>query len=1495
MKKNLSIAGAVLVWAAASVAHGAVGDCPGVLKGELEAPLLVAALAGHVGRVYLLGTDGRIVWEQTGCGNVHRAFLSGGRLFYANGRLWRVDEPGRSAAKCIYDPTPKAHSAKFPDGEGVYGFDVLESGNLLVAENGTDFLAEVTPDGKVVRRHKGNASGANGKTDPNFHHHYRMCRATANGNWLVCCSGAGLVRQFDPVARGGRCTAVWDVGELAFDVWPRANGNILVSHLSAVSEYTCDGRLVRRLACDDLPDLNAKNLCGIQELPNGNLVVGTFQNGAPDGSRATAFEVARDGQIVWSFASTNETSMMSASLGDRQENRAVRAAREQMRVFSAAAAKRFLADMKGRKDYAYAQHAPAVEALIAQEAAVRQTLFSGRSLDPAHPETVRAVKMISDYRLAMLANPVLPDRLLCVRRHVAEPRRIHDRFIGGYEFGFTGLNAHNHMDLKRTGFTNDIVVLEGCRGGNPTYRSLYAPADGTSIVRDIDLDFDASRILFTSYRGTNNLLGVFEIVVKSPPSAALSTPSELSGPSGLSKLSREATLRGEAPLKANGQLNDLRGEARLVSPEDGRYDQHWWDACYLPNRDQIAMLGTASFQFLPCEDGNYPMCVVFRQDRATGEIRQLTYEQDSDFTPTVTHDGRIMFTRWEYSDLPHFFAREIMTMNPDGVGQLSLWGTGSYAPTFMSCARSVPGEAHLFTMFGGGHHNRSEFGRMFLVDPTLARGYPYAYDPPDRDWCAFRHQLRIPAKTFPKEKTGLVLEFPGWGKDVEGDFSDLYVENQFARGRPYFAYPYPLSKNYHLATVKTQPDSLPGIWLVDAFDNLTLVAENPDGILAEPMPFAPRPRPPIIPDRSVKDAKTCSVHIADIYNGPGLKGVPRDTVKKLRVFSYHFNYHQTGGHSATGWIDYKKDALDRIESSWDVKRILGTVDVEEDGSVCFEMPAKTPVSFQPLDAAGRAVQLMRSWTVGMPGERVSCTGCHEDNRTSIKTKRTIADEKYFKGEIQKIRPVDGDGVRPWGFDTEMWPVVQHRCAACHGDVAKAPLRKADQGGASETNACVLSGARLSMANAVEAYRALHPYVRRPGPESELPILTPMDYHASTSPLVQILARGHHGVLLDADEWRRIYEWIDLNCPYWGHWRPKQYETDRFAVACTDPIARRKELAARYGGCTDDPEAEYAAYAAKVASRPVVKMRPAKSAASAKSAKAARAIPSMTPAAACAAQLGHITEEPNITVKTVDLGNGTSLVLRRIPAGLFTMGSDKGYPDEAPARLAKVGRAFWMSETEVRNDQYHAFDSTHDSRYQDQFGKDHVIPGYIGNHRRQPVVRVSWNEAQAFCRWLAAKSGLVVRLPTETEWEWAARAGSATPLPWGTPDDDFSPYANLADRDVRWMNADGWLGGGAYVLPRVAYRIAQNYPLHDERWKDDWFTLNYVARALPNAWGLYDMHGNAAEWTASDYAPGLKTVKGGSFASRPRDATSSWRWGYAPWQKVYDVGFRVVAE
>ena len=1146
-------------------------------------------------------------------------------------------------------------------------------------------------------------------------------------------------------------------------------------------------------------------------------------------------------------------------------SRSVDRCREQMRWFSADAARRSLAHLKARKGYDDAKHAPAVEALIAREAAVRAALqapYGGvranRKGDPAVPAAAEsvtvaeAVRLVEAYRAAMLANPVLDfDEMLCIRRKLACPASA----FGGRACGFLGLNAHNHWDMDRTGYDNEIGVISNLRG-RQQFRTLYKPTD-TSVVRDLDLDFDASRILFTTYRGTNNLFGVYEIPATGAAKAVEVSPSE-------------------------------------------HLDIQWWDACYLPNKDQVVMLGTAAYQFLPCEDGNMPMAVLYRKDRKTGEVRQLTYEQDSDYTPSVTHDGRVMFTRWEYSDIPHFFSRILMTMNPDGVGQLSLWGSGSWVPTFFYNARSVPGDPHLITMFGGGHHDRAEVGRLFLVDPTLARAYPFRYDPPSREWGVVNNYLRVPAQTFPKEKTGLVQEFPGWGKDVEGDMADGYTKNQFARGKPYFSFPYPLDRNHLLATVKTSENAPMVVCLVDTFDNITILAENPDGLYCEAMPFKARPRPPVIPDRSVPGKKTCSVHIADIYKGPGLAGVPRGAVKRLRVFSYHYNYHKTGGHSTPG--------LDRVESGWDVKRVLGTVDVESDGSCCFEMPANTPISLQPLDSDGAALQLMRSWVTGMPGERVSCTGCHEDNRTSVSTQQTIADRKYHRGEIQKIRPVDADGVRPWGFAAEAWPVVQKYCLSCHGDEKTAPVRHADQGGSDAKDPLKLAGRRFTMRTAEEAYRMLHPYVRRPGPESEIPMLRPLDYHVSTSPLVQMLRKGHHGVEMAPADLEVLYTWADLNTPWKGKWGPAAFSTDPFIQGCTNQVERRKYLLNAYADTQDDPEGEYDAYFAKVQARKVTPVPP-KACAKPAPAPAVAGWPLKDANAASALQLGDIFELAPVTTKTVVLGRGQSMTFRLIPAGTFCMGRADGANDERPCAAVTIARPFWISETEVRNDQYAVYDPEHDSGWQDQFGKDHCAPGWVGCHRRMPVVRVSWNEAKAFCDWLAKTTGEKAALPTEAQWEWAARAGTATPFPWGGLDDDFSPYANFADKDVRNMSL-GWEGKAGAMRTRRPFRIEQNFPLHDERWKDDWFCLNYVGRAQANVWGLYDMHGNASEWTRSDYRPypyvdgdgrnaqdpsTKKVARGGSFASRPREGTSSFRLAYEPWQKVFDVGFRVVLE
>ena len=190
------------------------------------------------------------------------------------------------------------------------------------------------------------------------------------------------------------------------------------------------------------------------------------------------------------------------------------------------------------------------------------------------------------------------------------------------------------------------------------------------------------------------------------------------------------------------------------------------------------------------------------------------------------------------------------------------------------------------------------------------------------------------------------------------------------------------------------------------------------------------------------------------------------------------------------------------------------------------------------------------------------------------------------------------------------------------------------------------------------------------------------------------------------------------------------------------------------------------------------------------------------------------------------------------------------------------------------------------------------PGIAMDQPRQPAVRVSWNQAVAFCRWLSEETGRRFRLPTEAEWEYASRAGGDSPLGYGPLDADFSKCANLADAAVARFNS---VTAGVIVL--------QDIPA-DGRYDDGAIATAAVGSYEPNAWGLFDMHGNAAEWTLSAYAPypyrsgdgrdelttgGRKVVRGGSFYDRPKRCRSSFRLSYPAWQKVHNVGFRVVCE
>jgi formylglycine-generating enzyme required for sulfatase activity len=689
---------------------------------------------------------------------------------------------------------------------------------------------------------------------------------------------------------------------------------------------------------------------------------------------------------------------------------------------------------------------------------------------------------------------------------------------------------------------------------------------------------------------------------------------------------------------------------------------------------------------------------------------------------------------------------------------------------------------------------------------------------------------------------------------VKGIIKDTLVDDSW----PKFLHPHPLSEKYFLVSAKPTPSSRWGIYLVDVFDNLLLLKEEPGFALFEPVPIRKRERPPVIVDKIKPGDTNATIYVHDIYAGAGLRGVPRGTAKNLRVFQFEYSYRNQGGHYFVG-----------MEGGWDVRRLLGTVPVEADGSVMFKVPANTPISVQPLDAEGKALQQMRSWFVGMPGELVSCAGCHEPQNSTAAPRLATAARKTPVDPVPWYGPKRG-----FSFVREVQPVLDKYCAGCHDGKSGRP-------NLSDPSIMNTSG---GISPLPRSYVELHPYVRRNGPEGVYHTLTPLEFHASTSRLVQMLSKGHHNVTLDAEAWDRLITWIDLNVPAYGTFHEVAPIPSNFQK-------RRYEAKKKYANVDEDIESIPNADVKRLT---FVKPQP----------ESPRPAPMQVAgwplqpekARQLQASLGE-------TEAKLDLGNGISLTLRKIPGGTFAMGDVSGDANEYPMASIKVERPFWLGATEVSLRQYQQFDPDHRNGFYDMHYKDQVRPGYPMDVPELPVIRVSWQRAMEFCRWLSQRTGKNVSLPTEAQWEWACRAGTATPMFYGELNTDFSPYANLADASLSKLAVTG-------VDPQPIPKPDRfwDFEPKEARFNDGCLHLAVAGRYQPNAWGLFDMIGNVAEWTLDDYRAypykpeasrsdaahdADKVVRGGSWYERPKESRASTRWKYPAWQRVYNVGFRVV--
>jgi hypothetical protein len=544
---------------------------------------------------------------------------------------------------------------------------------------------------------------------------------------------------------------------------------------------------------------------------------------------------------------------------------------------------------------------------------------------------------------------------------------------------------------------------------------------------------------------------------------------------------------------------------------DGPYDD--LDPIYLPDEQHLAFSTTRGNTYVRCMPPTSAF-VLARCDRSGGNIYLISANNEPDYLPSVMNDGRLVYTRWEYTDKPLWRAQKLWTVHPDGTQVSTLWGNQSVWPDLLKDARSIPGSRRV--MFTGSAHHDWFSGSVGIITPDAGLNFPLGL-----------------AK--------VTADVP-WPECCNGPV-DPIESPHYHRSGQYGAYysPYPLSEQDFLVSANRGGKFV--LYLMDVDGNRELIYEGAHNIF-HALPLRPRPKPPVISDlvawpvaEERSAPKEGLLFSADIYQGAPAS--LRGKAKFLRVLSIDhktYTYWHQRPYISTGPV------VSGVQSDG-VKRILGTVPIEADGSVSFRAPASVPLHFQLLDAGQRALHTMRSFANVMPGETRGCLGCHELHSTSPVTG---AQGLALARPPSKISPPPWNDVTV-GYPRYVRPVLDQYCSKCHtGDgkgrqkldlTARPGFLDFDEtywlftghptwGQPYQMPPNPPPGWGIADTLMVEAYGTTDPVAYRT-PE-------PMTALSYKSRLVDLASSGkHHDVRVDAVSLQRLILWVDTMCPYRG--------------------------------------------------------------------------------------------------------------------------------------------------------------------------------------------------------------------------------------------------------------------------------------------------------------------------------------------------------------------------
>lgn len=411
----------------------------------------------------------------------------------------------------------------------------------------------------------------------------------------------------------------------------------------------------------------------------------------------------------------------------------------------------------------------------------------------------------------------------------------------------------------------------------------------------------------------------------------------------------------------------------------------------------------------------------------------------------------------------------VWVMNPDGTGQMVLFGGMGrpYPDFFAKCdAMPIPGTNQVVSIFSPALGHRENAGNVMVVD--LKAG-------PD-DWSAARQ--------------------------ISPKLPNLVWSIGLGHGREGFRDPYPLSKDCFLVA---RDKSL----LVLGGNGETEEIYRAEKMLHDPRVIRQRPREPVVPPRSDLQKTTSQLVLTNVYHGRNMQGVKPGDIKSLLVLedlSKPASMHGLRGALSMG-------------GTFTLRRVLGSVPVEADGSASFEVPPLRAIYFAALDAKGLAVKRMQSFTMLMPGETQGCVGCHEPRTATANRPAGSGALMALKRPPSLIQPIAGvpeviDYVR------DVQPVWDRHCVSCHS--AEKPLGRV-----------VLTGDNNEWFT--QSYYALFAHrqvsdVRGWGEDGNN---RPWGFGTGASPLMKKLDGSHYDAKLTRQEYDLVRLWIESSAVFSG--------------------------------------------------------------------------------------------------------------------------------------------------------------------------------------------------------------------------------------------------------------------------------------------------------------------------------------------------------------------------